>query len=131
VRELLKPVTPNAPAGQRSGVYPNLFGAHPPFQMDANFGYTAGIVEMLLQSQNGVIHFLPALPSVWQNGKVEGLKARGNVLVSMEWEKHVLTRVGLKAMKTGEHTILYKGKTVKVKLKAGIVYHFDGNLNLQ
>ncbi len=71
------------------------------------------------------------LYSVWQNGKVEGLKARGNVLVSMEWKKHELTRVGLKALKTGEHAILYKGKMVKVKLKAGIIYHFDGNLNLQ
>jgi len=131
VRELLKPVTPNAPAGQRSGVYPNLFGAHPPFQMDANFGYTAGIAEMLLQSQNGVIHFLPALPSVWQNGKVEGLKARGNVLVSMAWKNNQLIAVDLKALKNGEHTILYKGKMVNVKLKAGIVYHFDGNLNLQ
>ena len=69
--------------------------------------------------------------SVWQNGKVEGLKARGNVLVSMECEKYKLTSVGLKAMKTGEHTILYKGKMVKVKLKAGIMHHFDGDLNLQ
>jgi alpha-L-fucosidase 2 len=129
VRELLKPVTPNAPAGQRSGVYPNLFGAHPPFQMDANFGYTAGIAEMLLQSQNGVIHFLPALPSVWQEGKVQGLKARGNVMVSMAWKNNQLLGVDLKALKNGEHTILYKGKMVKVKLKAGFTYHFDGNLN--
>ena len=131
IRELLKPVTPNAPAGQRSGVYPNLFGAHPPFQMDANFGYTAGIAEMLLQSQNGVIHLLPALPSIWEQGKVEGLKARGNVLVSMEWGKGELLRVNLKAQKNGEHTLLYKGKKVKVKMKGGVIYHFDGNLKLQ
>jgi alpha-L-fucosidase 2 len=129
VRELLKPVTPNAPAGQRSGIYPNLFGAHPPFQMDANFGFTAGVAEMLLQSQNGVIHFLPALPSVWQEGKAQGLKARGNVLVSMAWKNNQLLGVDLKALKNGEHTILYKGKMVKVKLKAGFTYHFDGNLN--
>ncbi|MFM1961839.1 MAG: hypothetical protein RLZZ172_684 [Bacteroidota bacterium] len=131
IRELLKPVTPNAPAGQRSGVYPNLFGAHPPFQMDANFGYTAGIAEMLLQSQNGVIHLLPALPSIWEQGKVEGLKARGNVLVSMEWKKGELVRVNLKAPKNGEHNLLYKGKKVKVKMKGGVTYHFDGNLKLQ
>ncbi len=130
VRELLKPVTPNAPAGQRSGVYPNLFGAHPPFQMDANFGFTAGIAEMLLQSQNDVIHFLPALPSVWKEGKVQGLKARGNVLVSMAWKNSQLLRVDLKALKNGEHTILYKGKMVKMKLKAGLTYHLDGNLIL-
>ena len=131
IRELLKPVTPNAPAGQRSGVYPNLFGAHPPFQMDANFGYTAGIAEMLLQSQNGVIHLLPALPSIWEQGKVEGLKARGNVLVSMEWGKGKLVRVNLKAQKNGEHTLLYNGKKVKVKMKGGVIYHFDGSLKLQ
>jgi alpha-L-fucosidase 2 len=131
VRELLKPVTPNTAAGQHSGVYPNFFGAHPPFQMDANFGYTAGIAEMLLQSQNGVIHFLPALPSVWKDGKIQGLKARGNVLVSMAWKNNQLVAVDLKSSKNGEHTILYKGKMVKVKLKAGLTYHFDGNLNLK
>ena len=85
---------------------------------------------MLLQSQNGVIHFLPALPSVWQEGKVQGLKARGNVFVSMEWKNNQLVGVDLMAPKNGVYTILYKSKMVKVKLKAGIMYHFDGNLNL-
>jgi alpha-L-fucosidase 2 len=131
VRELIKPVNPAISSGELSGLYPNLFGAHPPFQMDANFGYTAGIAEMLLQSQNGVIHLLPALPSIWEQGKVEGLKARGNVLVSMEWKKNELVRVNLNAQKNGEHTLHYKGKTVKVKMKGGVTYHFDGNLKLQ
>jgi len=97
----------------------NLFGQHPPFQMDANFGTTAGIAEMLIQSHAEILHLLPALPKNWSTGKANGLKARGNFIVDMEWENGIITKAKIYSMDGGDLKIVYGGKTKTISLKKG------------
>lgn len=105
---------------------PNLFGQHPPFQMDANFGTTAGIAEMLLQSHTSVIELLPAIPNSWPTGKVKGLRARGGFTVDIEWEDGQLKFADILASKDKEIKLKYGDNEELVSVKMGETYRFDG-----
>jgi len=100
------------------GTYPNLFDAHPPFQIDGNFGGTAGIIEMLAQSHLDYIHILPALPTAWKNGKIMGIKARGNVEISIEWKENKLHTLTLKSTHDQTRKIKYGENMQEIKLPA-------------
>ena len=108
---------------------PNLFDLHPPFQIDGNFGATAGIAEMLLQSHEGFIELLPALPSAWKDGEVKGLCARGGFVVRMKWAKGKLTDAGLLSKNGGSVEIVYNGKKIKIDTKPGATYSIFRLLN--
>ncbi|MDB6122649.1 MAG: hypothetical protein JWQ71_1642 [Pedosphaera sp.] len=110
------------------GIYPNLFDASPPFQIDGNFGATAAIGEMLVQSQNGVIRLLPALPDDWREGQVSGLRARGGFEVSMRWNNGRLTTATIRSESGGTCRISYGGKTAELKIKKGRSITLNGLL---
>jgi len=129
VRRALYPVTTQGIRYDNGGgVYPNLFDACPPFQIDGNFGITSAIGEMLLQSQVGKIELLPALPGAWKNGKVSGLRARGGFQVDETWKDGKLVSANIHS-DTGEPcSVSYRGKTVDLKIKKGDALTLNGNL---
>jgi alpha-L-fucosidase 2 len=112
LRQLLQPAFEQSTTygGAGAGTYPNLFCAHPPFQIDGNFGGSAGIAEMLIQSHDGYIHLLPALPQAWKDGNVKGLKARGNYTVDFEWKNGKVTKYSVIGKKGEKVNLLVNGE---------------------
>lgn len=106
----------------KNGTNDNLWDTHPPFQIDGNFGGTAGVTEMLIQCHAGFIHVLPALPDVWHEGKLTGIRVRGNFIVDIEWRDNNLERLILYSG-SGENCILkYKGMTMNLSTEKGKRY---------
>lgn len=112
----------------KNGTLDNLWDTHPPFQIDGNFGGTAGVTEMLLQSHLGFIHLLPALPDAWADGSVSGLCARGNFEVALEWADGKLTRATILSKSGSPCTLRYGSLTKTFQTVAGREYILDGNL---
>jgi alpha-L-fucosidase 2 len=111
------------------GVYPNLFDACPPFQIDGNFGVTAAIAEMLLQSEEGRIHLLPALPEAWKDGSVAGLRGRGGFEIDMTWKHGRLIEGTIKSSAGGTCHVYYAGKAIMLTMKKGESVRLDGTLS--
>lgn len=122
LRKLLTYVSPdsfNDKTHRSGGTYPNLFDAHPSFQIDGNFGGTAGICEMLMQSDGETMYLLPALPEAWKNGEITGIKARGNYEVSLRWKNGKVNKATITCQKAGNLTINYNGKQQKLSFGKG------------
>ncbi len=126
--KLLSPADDDNGASEKGGVYKNMFDAHPPFQIDGNFGGSAGIAEMLVQSQTKFIELLPALPDALQNGAVKGLCARGGFEINMQWNNGKLQTVEILSKAGNECWLQYGRKQVHFKTEKGKVYPFNNEL---
>ncbi|MED9962018.1 MAG: glycoside hydrolase family 95 protein, partial [Bacteroidales bacterium] len=104
------------------GTLDNLWDSHPPFQIDGNFGASAGIIEMLLQSHLGFLNILPALPMAWEQGNVKGLLARGGFVANIYWQEGELTQIKITSLQGQECKIKYKNKELSFKTKKGRSY---------
>lgn len=122
-RELLRYVDPDGKKSEKprrgGGTYPNLFDAHPPFQIDGNFGGTAAVVEMLVQSNENEIRLLPALPDAWEIGTIKGICARGGFELEMHWDKKRLSKLIISSKLGGKSTLIYENQTKVIQLKKG------------
>lgn len=123
-------VAENGTAKERGGVYRNLFDAHPPFQIDGNFGAAAGIAEMLLQSQQGYIDLLPALPTALPGGEVKGICARGGFVLNIKWENGQLQQVDVLSNNGNNCELKYGNVSHHFKTVKGKTYRFNGKLQL-
>ena len=142
MQNLITPASDGKPA--KAGVFKNLFDAHPPFQIDGNFGATAGITEMLLQSDDpygtptsltavqsgeaGFLHLLPALPSALATGKVSGLLARGGFEVALDWQNGKLVKAAIAARQSKPLKVRYAGREIEIQAKAGQTYNLGPDL---
>jgi len=127
-RELLKYVEPDGVKTdyvRGGGTYPNLFDAHPPFQIDGNFGGAAAIAEMLVQSTENEIHLLPAIPDAWESGSVKGICARGGFEVSIDWKNKSVKKLSVLAKNAGKTTLYYGSVKKEINLKKGQVYELS------
>ena len=109
----------------RKSTLNNLFDTHPPFQIDGNFGGAAAIAEMLLQSQNGVIHLLPSLPAQWMEGYVHGLRVRGACTLDLDWKDGVLTKATIHSDKGGTYLVRYKNSTKQIVMQSGDSFQLE------
>jgi len=107
----------------------NLFDSHPPFQIDGNFGGSAGIAEMILQSQNGEIRILPAIPSSWAEGSVHGLRARGACTINIDWKEGLLSKLTITSDRGGYYNLKYKEIPRKIRLRRGETITLNSLLN--
>jgi alpha-L-fucosidase 2 len=103
----------------RKSTLNNLFDTYPPYQIDGNFGGTSGIAEMLIQSHNGIIRLLPAIPKDWNSGEVKGLCARGGFVIDMKWENGKLQKARIYSENGGSGSLVYDGKMQQINLKPG------------
>jgi alpha-L-fucosidase 2 len=121
----------NLQALLRKSTLPNLFDNHPPFQIDGNFGATAGITEMLLQSHTDEIQILPALPKAWPKGSIHGICARGGFVVDIDWENEVAMRISVFSKVGGPIKLRNGAKVIALTIEKGKNYTFNGKLELQ